>query len=65
MNLFEFFWWIWVVYAAVCFLSFVWGLIRGWEIQILVPIAFGVIGSAVWWIAYLIVDKAAQHISIH
>lgn len=59
------FFWIWVVYAAGCLLTFVWGCIRGWEIEILIPIAFGTIGSAVWWVAYLVVDKIAQHVSIH
>jgi hypothetical protein len=63
--MFWIFLWIWVVYASGCFLTFVWGCIRRWEIQILIPIAFGFYGSLVWWAVYLVADKIAQHVSIH
>lgn len=61
-----FFWflWIWVVYSAGCGLTFVWGCIRGWEIEILMPIAFFIIGSGVWWVLYLVLDKIAQHLTV-
>lgn len=63
--MFWFFLWVWVVYASGCLLTFIWGCIRGWEIEIFIPVMFGTTGSIVWWIAYLVVDKIAQHVSIH
>jgi hypothetical protein len=61
---FAWFLWIWVVYSAGCALMFLWGLIRGWEIEILMPIAFFIIGSPAWWILYLVLDKIAQHLAV-
>jgi hypothetical protein len=61
----SFFFWVWVVYSAGCALTFVWGLFRTWELEILMPPAFFVIGSVVWWVVYLVLDKIGQHVTIH
>lgn len=63
--MFEIFVWTWVVYSAICVLTFVWGCCRGWEIEILIPPAFLLIGSAVWWVLYLVLDKISQHVTVH
>lgn len=58
------FFWAWVVYSAGCAFAFVWGIIRRWELEILVPPAFFVIGSSIWWVLYLVLDKIAQHLTV-
>lgn len=63
--MFEFFLIVWGVYSALCILAFVWGCVRGWEIEILVPPAFFIIGSGIWWVLYLVLDKINQHVTIH
>ncbi len=59
------FFWIWVVWGAVWGLVFAWGCLRKWGMEILIPMYFGFYGSVIWWIAYLVLDKIASHISFH
>lgn len=65
MTLTGFFFWGWVIFTAFFILQFIWGCLRGWELEIMLPLAGIFCGGAAWWIAYLIIDKIAQHITIH
>lgn len=65
MSLFWIFLWVWVVYSSGCLATFIWGCVRGWEMEILMPPAFFIVGSAIWWILYLVLDKISQHVTIH
>lgn len=64
MTLASFFLWVWVVYGSGCVLTFVWGCVRGWEIEILIPLAFLIFGSLAWWILYLFLYWATDTFSI-
>jgi len=61
----EVFFWVWVALTVFCALQFVWACVRQWEIGILVPIYLFCVGSVVWWVLYLVLDKIGQHVTIH
>lgn len=65
MTVLDFFLYGWYGIAGFSLFAFIWGIVRGWEIEILIPMATGIIGSAVWWVLYLVVDKFAQHVTFH
>ncbi len=64
MTLTSFFLTIWIVYSLGCGLTFVWGCVRHWEMEILLPIAFFIFGSAGWWVLYLFLYWLTDTISI-
>lgn len=52
------------VWLAGCLLTFLWGVVRRWEMDILLPVAAGVYGAAGFGITFLISLVVNDHLHL-
>jgi hypothetical protein len=50
---------------VVCVLTFIWGLVRRWELEILLPFFFGFFGTLVLAVAFVVAVVAHDHLHFH